>query len=142
MGACCTSNTKQGHPRTATCPVNGKTYKSVDKKTLLHHLNKPWQLELPDQGYYFCDSKDCEVIYFGEDTTVFTQVDIRTPVDQKSDNMFRTVCYCFGVRQVDLETQETPREFIIEQTRNGSCDCEIRNPSGRCCLKDIPKESP
>lgn len=30
------------------------------------------------------------------------------------------------------------RQFVIGHTRDGSCDCAIHNPSGRCCLKAFP----
>jgi hypothetical protein len=31
---------------------------------------------------------------------------------------------------------------VIEQTRLHNCACDVRNPSGRCCLKDFPKAEP
>ncbi|MDH5444346.1 MAG: hypothetical protein OEY52_02245 [Gammaproteobacteria bacterium] len=142
MGACCNTQTSQGTAPKAVCPANGKTYKRVSRETILHHLNKPWQVDLPEQEYYFCDSKDCDVVYYGEDQRMFTQLDLRTTVGQKSENLLRPVCYCFDVTQIDLETRDTAKDFIIQQTMNGTCHCQIRNPSGRCCLKDIPKETP
>ena len=142
MTECCNNSSCNGYPKKAVCPVNGQLYSRVERKTLLHHLSKPWQLDIPEQGYYFCDSKDCDVVYFGEDSSTFTQAELRTQVGQKSDHPQRTLCYCFDVTQQDALTHnEAPNLFVIEQTRSGSCDCEIRNPSGRCCLKDFPKTS-
>ena len=140
MSDCCKDSSCTVPPKKAACPLNGQLYPQVARKTLLHHLNKPWQLDIPEQAYYFCDSKDCEVVYFGADKRSFTQAELRTHVGQKSSHPERTLCYCFDVTAQDTETyRDEPRAFVIEQTRNGSCDCEIRNPAGRCCLKDFPK---
>jgi len=142
MSDCCTHDSCSAYPKKAVCPANGQTYNQVERKTLLHHLHKPWQIELPEQGYYFCDSPDCEVVYFGENQQTFTQTELRTRVGQKSRNADRTLCYCFDVKQSDLSQQLVEaRTFVINQTRNSTCDCEIRNPAGRCCLKDFPKSS-
>lgn len=137
----CDKNSSTDYPKKAVCPVNGQDYHRVERKTLLHHLQKPWQVELPEQGYYFCDSPDCDVVYFGQDKQTFTQVELRTLVGLKSQRSDRAICYCFDVKQNDL-TQRlgAARNFVVNQTRAGSCDCEIRNPSGRCCLKDFPKD--
>ena len=141
MADCCSTTTCKEYPKKAVCPVNGQPYTRVERKTLLHHLSHPWQIDLAEQGYYFCDSKDCPVVYFGEDASTFTQAELRTAVGQKSTRPERTLCYCFGVTEADTaKGQDIPRNFVIEQTRSGSCDCEIRNPSGRCCLKDFPKQ--
>ncbi len=142
MSDCCSTNTCSASPKKAVCPVNGQSYHRVERKTLLHHLRKPWQLELPQQAYYFCDSPDCDVVYFGQDQKTFTQADLRTQVGQKSQRDDRTLCYCFDVKQGDLALRlGAARNFVIDQTRDSTCDCEIRNPSGRCCLKDFPKTS-
>jgi len=140
MGDSCKHSSCTGYPKKAVCPVNGQTYQQVKRKTLLHHLRKPWQIELTEQGYYFCDSPDCDVVYFGQDRQTFTQAELRTSVGQKNQRSDRTLCYCFDVKQSDLAQRlGAAHTFVINQTRNGSCDCEIRNPSGRCCLKDFPK---
>ena len=126
-------------PKKAVCPVNGQTYAQIAMKTVLHHITKPWQRQLAEQGYYFCDDPDCKVVYFGEDETLFTVADVRTTVGLKSNKADRPICYCFDVTQRDLESQlETCRHFIIEKTKTKTCDCEIRNPAGRCCLRDLP----
>ncbi|MDH5407737.1 MAG: hypothetical protein OEY00_03915 [Gammaproteobacteria bacterium] len=145
MSECCDNDScsNTGYPKKGVCPVNGKPYGRVERKTLLHHLNKPWQKSIVEQAWYFCDSPDCDVIYFGQDNTTFTQADVRTPVGQKLHQPERTLCYCFDVQQQDCDSQlKQARQFVVEQTKSGSCDCEIRNPSGRCCLKDIPKLKP
>ena len=128
--------------RKANCPQNGMPYSQVKINTILHQIRKPWQLKLPNQHYYFCDDPDCDVVYFGEDNSTFIRSDLRTSVGQKSNEGNKTICYCFDVSSSDLESDaalKTSRAFVIEQTKNASCDCETRNPSGKCCLKNFPQ---
>ena len=135
-----TNNNKTTAPRKAACPINGLSYSGVKVKTILHQVKKPWQLSLPDQNYYFCDDPDCDVVYFGEDKSTLVRNDLRISVGQKSQGQKKTICYCFDVQFSDLDVDKVrARAFIVEQTKNGSCDCELRNPSGKCCLKNFPK---
>ncbi|MEE8379319.1 MAG: hypothetical protein V3R49_02975 [Gammaproteobacteria bacterium] len=126
-------------PRKAPCPVNGLSYSRVKVKTILHQVKKPWQLNLLNQNYFFCDDPNCDVVYFGEDKSVLVRSDLRISVGQKSQDREKTICYCFDVQFSDLDVDKVrARAFVVEQTKNGSCDCELRNPSGKCCLKNFP----
>jgi hypothetical protein len=122
----------------AVCPVNGREYRAVARTTLLHHLRGVWRRKLPEQAYYFCDDPDCAVVYFGADGLWFTLQDLREPVGQKSRDPQRPLCYCFGINHAEAVDDSRCREFVVAQTKSGSCDCRIRNPSGRCCLGDFP----
>jgi len=74
MSDCCHSECATELPlRTHVCPVNGQEYKSVAMKTILHHINSPWEWTEKKQGYYFCDDPNCDVVYFGEDNSVITK---------------------------------------------------------------------
>ena len=128
------------YPSKYTCPVNGQVYASVNRRTVLHHVKSPWTRQIPEQGYYFCTDPDCDVVYYGEDDRVLMGDELRTLVGQKSCDPERPLCYCFDIRAVDVMAEEasSARQFVIDHTRDASCDCEIRNPSGRCCLKDFP----
>lgn len=133
MSRCATTPTNK-----AICPVNGKSYSGVSIKTILHHVKKPWQLNVPNQSYYFCNDPNCDVVYFGEDNFTLGRNDLRIEVGQKSHDPNRTICYCFDVTKSDLssdKTREQSKSFVLKQTKNSTCDCEIRNPSGKCCLK-------
>jgi hypothetical protein len=129
---CCGSHEQ----KTATCPVNGRSYPAVQFKTLLHQVHQPWDKALKQQTYYFCDDPDCEVVYFAEDQTVYRRADLRQEVGQKSREADRPLCYCFDVRWREAESA---RDFVVEQTRQSHCECATRNPSGKCCLKDFPR---
>jgi hypothetical protein len=137
-----TNNNKLAASRKAVCPINGLSYSRVKIKTILHQVKKPWQLNILDQNYFFCDDPNCDVVYFGEDNSTLFRNDLRISVGQKSQDREKTICYCFDVKFSDLgadRTQEKAKTFVVEQTKNGSCDCELRNPSGKCCLKNFPK---
>ena len=118
------------------CPVNGKLYKSVLSTTILHHINEPWNWQSKQQGYYFCEDPNCEVVYFGEDDSIISKSLLRTEIGIKESNPGSLVCYCFGISKVDSSSQEI-KEFVIKSTKDKTCACTTRNPSGRCCLKDF-----
>jgi len=138
---CCDSKPPSGSPPVkACCPVNGKMYSSVGVKTILHHLADPWGKKVKDQSYYYCTDANCDVVYFGEDRSVFPKSALRTKVGIKETSADRSVCYCFGVSYSVAESDERVRKFVADMTRQSLCSCEISNPSGRCCLKDFPKQ--
>ncbi len=145
MNTCCTkegnSTEKKltNYPQSHTCPANGKPYRSVKRKTLLHHILHPWLNSLPEQGYYFCTDPECDIVYFGEDNTVFHTNELRTSIWQKSNDKNAAICYCFGVTKAIARLDKTIKNFVSKQTKESNCSCEVSNPSGRCCLKDFPK---
>ncbi len=142
MTDCCAhSACDRTPPKTAVCSRNGRRYTGVALRTVLHHVRQPWARALTEQAYYFCDDPDCDVVYFGDDQSLLMRADLRHAVGQKSISPDKTLCYCFDIDTSSLLTREEQvraRAFVIEQTRNANCDCEIRNPSGRCCLKNFP----
>ncbi len=142
MNNCCTASDPDCHtPKKHRCPANGKAYVEVSVRTITHHLMRPWEWKPDAQRYFFCDDPDCELVYFGEDGCVITQVQLRTPVGIKDRSPEATLCYCYGISRTDANKPGV-REYVVGQTRDGACACETRNPSGRCCLKDFPdKES-
>ena len=137
-GYCHSACATESPSRTHVCPANGQEYKSVAQKTILHHITSPWNWTEKQQGYYFCDDPNCDVVYFGEDNSVITKPALRTIVGIKDHKPEALTCYCFGVS--NLEAQEHPviRDFIVSKTKTGICSCDTSNPSGRCCLKDFP----
>ena len=81
MAQCCTpSDFPQSYAKRFQCPVNGRQYVSVPPATILHHLIKPWAWQAVDQGYYFCDDPECDVVYFAEDNSTITRSSLRTGV--------------------------------------------------------------
>jgi hypothetical protein len=83
------------------------------------------------------------VVYFDETGQTYSKSDIRVPVWQKEPFGDRTICYCFGENEADIraELQVTGHSGAVERVRAhieaGRCACEVRNPLGVCCLRDV-----
>ena len=139
MSDCCSTARETEKPsKTNVCPVNGQTYMQVSIRTMLHHISSPWEWAEKEQGYYFCNDPNCDVVYFGEDDSVIEKTQIRTVVGIKEDKPDALTCYCFGVSNLEAQRHPDIRHFIVNKTQAGVCSCETSNPSGRCCLKDLP----
>ena len=104
MSDCCHSACTTEMPsKTHVCPVNGQEYKPVSLRTILHHISSPWVWVEKQQGYYFCDDPNCDVVYFGEDGSVITKTEIRTTVGIKEGKPDALTCYCFGVSNLEAQ---------------------------------------
>ena len=140
MSDCCPANKEsEQHPKKHVCPKNGNQYLEVPFGTVLHHVNKPWELALKEQACCFCDDPHCDVVYFGIDGSTITKDQLRTKVGIKETDADALICYCFGVSKTEAQTNTKAKKFVVEQTKDSLCSCRTYNPSGRCCLKDFPK---
>ena len=140
MSDCCSTSCESGTPPgKKTCPANGKECSKVSVATILHHIKQPWRWNSKEQGYYFCDDPECDVIYFGQDNSVIRKDQLRTIVGVKDVSDDSLICYCFGVSRRDAISSPEIKQFVAEKTKQKLCACESRNPSGKCCLKDFPK---
>jgi len=139
MSDCCSSSCESRQPATKhICPANGIEYKQVPYRTVVHHLRKPWQWMSATHNYYFCEDPDCGVVYFGDDNSTIEKHLLRTSVGIKDPSQDSTICYCFGVTRGEAIADQSIRAYVTMQTKNHICDCKIRNPSGKCCLRDFP----
>jgi hypothetical protein len=140
MPDCCsTSSQDKSGSAKYKCPVNGNAYLEVARKTVLHHIDRPWLHLLDEQKYFYCDDPACEVVYFAEDNTVINRSQVRTRIGAKEQAANALLCYCFGISNLEANTILETRAFVIEQTKRSLCSCTTSNPSGRCCLEDFPK---
>ena len=140
MSSCCSSDgCNNAPPKKYRCPASGGAHQEVSVRTILHHLNAPWDWEPTAKQYYFCGDPECEVAYFGDDDSVILKSRLRTRIGLKEQAEDSLLCYCFGVGKIDSERTPATREFVMAQTKAGLCSCETSNPAGRCCLKDFPK---
>ena len=144
MSNCCSVSSKQ--PATLACPVNGARSKQVDMltvKSLVRHL----PLGMPQTQYYFCEARDCEVVYFAlnPQAPVFRRDDLSVRVGSKEEKDPIPVCYCFGFTRKDLENEiaktgrSTVGDRIVVEVKAGNCACEVKNPSGKCCLGNVAR---
>jgi hypothetical protein len=136
---CCTPQPKGK----ASCPSCRQKAKGVLKKTLDALLKEEAKAKLSSlEGFYYCKTPTCAVVYFREET-VLTQEDVSVIVGLKEGAVPATVCYCFDwtkekIRaELELKGETRALEDIKAKMENPGCSCEIRNPSGGCCLGDV-----
>lgn len=118
----------------------------VSRKTVLLML-KPEFIERAMAGTYsFCFARDCPVVYFEEQGRHrFTIDDLRVRVGVKASEDPIPLCYCFGFDESHIRAEITRTgdttipEKISTLIHEGLCACEVRNPSGVCCLGAVNK---
>lgn len=140
MSDCCSSGcatTTDVAPKKRQCTSCGEEQHEVPYSTVLHHVKTPWKQQLSEQPYYFCSNADCNTVYFGLDNTLIVKADVRTKIGVKETDPDALICYCFDVSRANAKIAKI---FVVEQTKAGVCSCTTHNPSGRCCLKDFPKD--
>jgi len=104
---------------------------------------------MPNTQYYFCDASDCELVYFALDTEAprFRREDLMVRVGAKETADPIPICYCFGFTRQDIwdEIRSTGKSTVAErittEVKAGHCACEVKNPSGKCCLGDVTRAS-
>lgn len=99
-----------------------------------------------DTGWRFCDSPDCDVVYFSEhDDTPFAKSQLKVKVGVKETSGERPLCYCFGhsVESMKSELRTSGSSGALADIRakmkDPGCRCETENPSGSCCLGSVAK---
>jgi hypothetical protein len=126
------------------CSACGRRGQKVRLLTLRHLLIGERQKEIRDAQYYFCASNDCDAVYFSKETKqLFTRKDVRVRVGIKDKTEPVTVCYCFGFTEEMIEEEilalgcAAIPALVEAEINAGHCACEVKNPSGRCCLGEV-----
>lgn len=139
---CGTGQTKS----TIACPVCRKLGSTVNLVTPQNTLVKDARSKLvPEQAYHFCDSPECDVVYYNEqESSVFTTDELKNRVTIKDDSPETPLCYCFKVlKKHALEeiartgTTDVFKSIQAKMKPGQSCFCEKSNPRGDTCVKDI-----
>lgn len=144
MYDCCAVDGHWLAPTVLPCPVNGARSKQVDALTVKSLIRK-LPLGMPRTQYYFCESPDCDVVYFALDSqaAVFRRGDLIVRVGAKEAADPIPVCYCFGFTRKEIQGEvaktghSTIAARITAEVKAGNCACEVKNPSGKCCLGDV-----
>lgn len=141
-GDCCAAPAPGVTASVDLCPANGAVGALVSFATLAAQIRG----ELPEpQELRVCTSADCAVVYFGSHGAVLRIDDLWQAPGFKSGGS-DLVCYCFrktrGDLAKDLRRHGESRLFdwIKGRVADRGCACEIRNPTGRCCLADVRNE--
>ena len=99
-----------------------------------------------DSSWRFCDSQDCDVVYFSEQCDrAFTRSQLRVAVGVKETAGQRPLCYCFdhSIASIKQELQTKGHSDALLDIRakmkeeDPGCHCQTENPSGTCCLGSV-----
>lgn len=138
---CCTPQPKGK----ASCPLCYREAKGVLSKTLEALLTTGTKEKLNSlDGFSYCKTSTCKAIYFRGDE-VLTQDDLKVSVGLKNDAPIKNYCYCFGWSKEKIEQDikdngiSTAIEDIKSKMNSIGCSCEVKNPSGKCCMVDVKK---
>ena len=138
---CCTPKSKTK----AKCPICHQVAKGVLDKTLKSLLTKNAKSKLSSlDEFYYCKNSSCKVVYF-KDNIILTQEDMSIVVGLKDGSIPATICYCFKwtKEKIKIELKETGKTKALHDIKTKmktiGCNCEMLNPSGRCCLGDVSK---
>jgi Zinc binding domain/BFD-like [2Fe-2S] binding domain len=147
MSDCCSVNGKPAAaPSVMVCPVNGARSKQVDMLTV-RSLVRRLPLGMANAQYYFCEAPQCDVVYFpsSPQAPIFRRADLLVRVGGKETRDPIPVCYCFGFTRKDIEDEvaqtghSTISDRITAEVKAGNCACEVKNPSGKCCLGNVTR---
>ena len=147
MSSCCLT-TKDGTCSLPTsnpelCPSCGKKGKPVAVLTV-KSLVRDHKCVPALVSYSFCRTVGCEVVYFS-DRGVFTKPDVKVLVGIKETADPIPLCYCFDYNREDIrrDIEAAGKTSVLEEIKaevqGGLCACEVKNPSGTCCLGDITR---
>ena len=127
------------------CPVCKNKAKEVSAITVKFLVKDEYLKELSSvKDFFYCQTSDCEVIYF-KLNEIIKQEHLIKEVGLKEWANPKTVCYCFNwtKEKISDEVNKLGKTNAIgdisEKMNSIGCDCEHKNPSGKCCLKDDKK---
>lgn len=126
------------------CPGCGSRGQKVKPITLQSLLTPDAAGRVSESPYRFCDGRDCQTVYFGEDGSTFAKSDLSVRVGVKEADAPRPVCYCFDhtIESINAEVKDTGQSTVLDdiKTRMGTaCWCETKSPKGSCCLGTVGK---
>jgi hypothetical protein len=133
MSDCCS---KTNSKTSLACPQCSTDCKQVTLRTLYHQVRFPENQQLASESYYFCPLSTCSIAYFSSTGQHIAKSHLITQQAMQDD----TLCYCFDITSacyqsaLQSDNADSIKDFVIQRTKLAECACEIRNPSGLCCL--------
>lgn len=143
MSSCCKASS-QSECQPVLCPSCGSQGQQVSIATV--GAMARIEVEAPrlsDPSYGLCLNPACRVVYFGSKGSILEKSDVRVVVGFKEATSDAPVCYCFGhtwesiLREISRTGRSTVGEQIAREVKAGRCACEVKNPSGACCLGEV-----
>ena len=126
------------------CPTCREKGRKVQKVTMEHLLRPASRSSISSGQYFFCENRACEALYFsspGSRAFLKGEAVVRIGLKETEDPI--PLCYCFGYTR-KMAWDEIARtggtdipDTIRAEIQAGNCACEIKNPSGACCLAEI-----
>ncbi|MBI1855875.1 MAG: copper chaperone Copz family protein [Chloroflexi bacterium] len=142
--SCCGVSSGKLKISSLQCPDCGEKGQAVSGDTVRHLVREGLNARMDGKNLMFCKTPGCSVVYYSPDgRPLFKKDDIRVRVGLKETEDPVWVCYCFDISKKDIreEIEQTGRSTaslrIRKEVEAGNCACEIKNPSGRCCLGEI-----
>lgn len=148
MSSCCSSHCDVKLPGAENryCPECGQKGKNVGRQAMEHLLLEPLVAQIGEGRYYFCRTRACRTVYFSAPSeTVFVKADLKVRVGIKETEDPIPICYCFGHTRASAweEIERTGKSTVLasiqREVKAGRCECEVKNPSGKCCLGDVTR---
>ncbi len=149
MASCCNGETRidsSADEKPEHCPRCGEKGKIIARLTVaaMARLDTP-AAHLAHSEFSLCPSDSCEAVYFAGDGIVLEQQDIRVPVFWKNPGIDVPLCYCFEHTRRSIADEvaatggSTAFAVVSDAVRAGKCACDVKNPSGTCCLGVVRK---
>lgn len=148
MHECCGVAADRSHQSTGSehCPRCGTRGRQIPSATVRSILKPDVGAAVREEaGYRFCASPRCDVLYFDAAGWFAPKVDATGRVGLKETIDPVPLCYCFGFTRADVRAEIattgacTIPARITAEVKAGQCACEVKNPSGACCLGDVGK---
>ncbi len=145
MSGCCSAKTgaecATPQREASICPACATKAKPVSTLTVKSLVRDHTRVSAGDT-YWFCRQPECDVVYFSG-AQLFRKADLKVRVGIKEHEDPIPLCYCFEYSRADigrdiesLGKTEIP-DRIKAEVQAGFCACEVKNPSGKCCLGDV-----
>lgn len=145
MSDCCTN---QGTAAPFTCPKTGDSGKAVEIRLVyMMVLGRHHALIDGQQSYRLCEDGDCDVVYFGSGGSLILKEHLAEQIGIKEFGKASDypICHCFHFSRSDVESEiersgtSTIGQRISAYIKQKLCACEVRNPTGQCCLGFVNK---
>jgi len=143
MDYCCSGVSLTSENVQTVCGGCGKIGRDVARQTVVHQVKSERLPSVGSEDYKFCSSPECPVVYYSPSGKRFAVDDVRELVTSKTEGDARPLCYCFGFTEglarteIAIKGESSIPAQVSQFIKERLCACEIRNPSGVCCLGEI-----